>query len=213
MTVVFDTPSADDLARDDAWWSIYHESFPSSEREPHEVILRSVEKGIGRAIRAREDGQVVGLATIHLLRDPEAVFLVYLAVEARRRGCGVGRQLFEEASAIGAAARRASSGTVWEVDIPSRGESPAEVLRRERRIRFFERCGGYVLPTLFQQPPVDGIAPVPMHLMYRTEHGRELPKPDEVRRLVRALYFEKYGEANHISSETLTTLLTAIGAS
>lgn len=213
MPVVLETPTADDLARDEAWWTIYDESFPPSEREPREVVLRTVRTGVGRAIRARENDEVVGLATLHLLRNPSAVFLVYLAVERDRQGCGIGRQLFEEAWTIGAAAQRAACGIVWEVDIPSHGNSFAEVLRRERRIRFFERCGGHLLPTQFQQPPVDGIAPVPMHLMYRAKQGGGLPEPDEMHRLVRAVYFEKYGAANGISAETLTKLLITIGAS
>ena len=48
--------TAEGLRVDDTWWRIYEDSFPASEREPPEVILESVLRGVGMVFRARRHG-------------------------------------------------------------------------------------------------------------------------------------------------------------
>lgn len=211
--LTFDCLTAEGLACDGTWAGIYNESFPSSEREPLRVIGESVRRGVGMALRARAGGETVAVATTHLLNDPPAVFLVYLATAGGLRGRGRGGALLEYAWRAGAerlAARGARAlGMVWEVDATG-GSRDAEELRvRARRVAFFGRHGGELLPRPYVQPPVDGIAPVPMSLMFRPAEGRGLPDAELTEALVRAIYLEKYRAVNGIPEESLESLLPA----
>jgi ribosomal protein S18 acetylase RimI-like enzyme len=199
---VIDFPDAAGLAADADWWGIYDASFPAAEREPREVILRSVERGVGMAGRARLNGATVGLATTHLLVDPPAVFLVYLAVAPGRRGGGLGARLVDEAWSSGArrlrGAGREAVGLVAEIDPVPRGADDLHAC--VRRVSFFERLGFEVVSRDYAQPGLyAGAAAVPMWLLCRRAGASALP---EVGRLVRAIYREKYGAVNGLTSAT-----------
>ena len=103
-----------------------------------------------------------------------------------------------------------AEGIVWEVDIPERTISEEGVKQSRRRIAFFERLGGHLLPSVYFEPPVDGITPVPMYLMFRPSPGGFLPDVAAHSALVRALYFEKYHAANEIPEAVLQHLLNKI---
>ena len=158
-----ETLDAATLVEDGDLWRLYEAAFPDDEREPREVVVRSLELGVGLALRARRGGRTSGLALAHLLRDPAAVFLVYLAVDPNARGWGLGRALFEETWARGAerlrAAERTPLGLVWEVDErpdaagAARGSLAA-------RTAFFARQGGAALPGPYVQPPIAGPLPI-----------------------------------------------------
>jgi len=209
--LVFDSPSADTLAADSALWQLYDSAFPSTEREPRSVILDTLRRGDGIAVRARQGAHTVGLALAHMLRHPPALFIVYLAVVPELRSRHIGAALFEELWTAGsksyAARGTPAEGMIWEVDIPERATSEQGLEQSRRRIAFFTRLGGAVLPGSYVQPPVDGVVSVPMHLMFHPARGK--PLPDEAARsaLVRALYFEKYHGANGIPRAVLQNLL------
>ena len=209
--LTFDCPSADDLANDTAFWQLYDSSFPANEREPRSVILESIRNGVGLAVRARVDACTIGFATAHLLREPPILFLVYLTVAPELRSRHIGAALFEEAWTKGT--ERYSelalglAGMVWEVEIPERASGQRELQQRRRRIAFFVRLSAQVLPEPYLQPPVDGVASVPMHLMFRPAPGGSLPDNSA---LVRAIYFEKYHEANRIPRTVLEDQLRTI---
>jgi hypothetical protein len=206
--VSLDCVDAADLAGDPDWWRIYEDSFPPAEREPAEVVLRSLRASVGLAFRAHQDGVTVGIATTHLLLRPAAVFLVYLALDRARRNAGLGGTLLEYAWQT--SARRLEEqhspplGLVWEVDDPTAAVGQAEDLLREGRIAFFRRHGGVELPRPYRQPPVNGTETVPMRLMFR---GSAVPDALGIEALVRAIYFEKYGAVNQVPEEILQDLL------
>src|SRR5262245_40120202 len=138
MDADLNRPTASALRADADFWTIYEAAFPVAEREPPRVIIESVERRVGLAVRARQGSETIGFATAHLLRSPPASFLVYLAVSKEHRNLGLGPKLFEEAM------RGGSTGVVWEVDHPDHAPSPEERTVRERRIAFFERSGGKI---------------------------------------------------------------------
>jgi GNAT superfamily N-acetyltransferase len=214
--LVFDSPSAETLAADSALWQLYDYAFPSTEREPRNVILETLLRGDGVVIRARRNSNTVGLAVGHMLRHPPVLFIVYLAVAAELRSRHIGAALFEKLWEEGR--RRYSDeglkaeGIAWEVDIPERATSEQGLQQARRRIAFFERLGGRLLPAAYFQPPVDGINPVPMRLMFRPAPGRSLPDTAAHSAFVRALYFEKYHAANGIPETVLQHLLNEIQA-
>jgi GNAT superfamily N-acetyltransferase len=206
--VVFNTLSAEELMRDTAWWEIYDEAFPPSERESPKVILNSLEHEVGLALRAKAGGRTIGIATTHLLKDPPAVFLVYLATDRNMRGRGCGGQLLEYGFQAGeqklSEAGLSATGLVLEVDSPDVIDDAEEKQLRERRIAFFGRHGCKLLPEGYIQPPVDGSTLVPMRLMFRAAQNSHHP---EIKTLVRSLYFEKYNAINGIPREILENLL------
>jgi hypothetical protein len=79
---------------------------------------------------------------------------------------------------------------------------------RERRLRFFARAGGVLLPDVYLQPPVGtDPAPLPMRLMYRAAPGAaSLP---DVPRLIDAMYAQKYGAVNGLPAALLQSLRAA----
>lgn len=210
-SLIFDAPPAETAASDRDVWSLYSESMPAEEREPRRIILASVQAGDAVLTRARQGATTVGFTVTHLLKHPPAAFLVYLAVAAKQRGGGIGSRLFEHAwiTAESVAARRGSEllGMTWEIDDPELAPDDAERQRRVKRNDFFTRLGGTPLPGAYFQPPVNGPKAVPMLLMWRGTQGRLMPSvPD----LVRAIYFEKYGAANGISTEVLEALFKRV---
>jgi GNAT superfamily N-acetyltransferase len=208
ITIEAATPA--ELRDDAGFWQLYATSFAGAEREAAEVILRSVEQGPGLTLRALADGRTVGLAAGHVLEEPAATFLVYLAVDPLWRSRHLGRALFDEADRSGGARLiergRASSGIVWEIDDPSADVSPSERNVRQGRLRFFEKLGGRMLETPYVQPPVDGRTLVPMRLMFRPALGQDRPTGAAIEKLIRAIYFEKYHAINKIPSATLERL-------
>ncbi len=206
MSVRFETLDAEELLRAADWWALYEGSFPPAEREAPAVIVRSVEAGVGLAFRVQRHEATVGLATVHLLREPRVAFCVYLAVAGDQQGRGLGGELFRHVAA--SAKGRAMRGVVWEVEEPAAAGSETARHQRERRIVFFERQGGRRLDVTYFQPPLDGGPPVPMRLMFRPADDAEVI---DVRALVRAIYSEKYGVINAIPVATLHRLLAATG--
>jgi GNAT superfamily N-acetyltransferase len=208
----FDCPDREELERDNVWWKIYRESFPTNEQESPAVILESTARGAAIAFRARCEDRTVGIATTHLLLNPAAAFLVYLAVHKEERGTGIGGALFEFVWSISLSRLRERGsggiGMVWEVDPPGVIDDPVEAAARDRRIEFFRRHGGVtLLPSYFQPPLADG-PPVPMQLMFRAPANHPIPDSAVTKELVAAIYFEKYGAANGIPHGTLTALLS-----
>jgi len=212
--LIFDFPSPETLASDHALWQLYDSAFPSTEREPRSVILETLRRGDGVVVRARQDSNTIGLAVAHMLRHPPVLFMVYLAVAPELRSRHIGAALFEKLWEEGrrrySDERLKAEGMVCEVDIPERATSELGLQQSRRRIAFFERLGGRLLPTAYFQPPVDGINPVPMYLMFRPAPGRSLPDIAAHSAIVRALYFEKYYAANGIPEAVLQHLLNKI---
>jgi hypothetical protein len=210
-SVTFDSCSADALAADGPFWQLYDSSFPSGEREPRSVIVDSVRNGVGLPLRARTGNRTIGLATAHLLREPPVLFLVYLAVASTLRSQHIGTTLFEKMWATGndrySEWGLIPKGIVWEVEIPERASSQRDFAERRRRIDFFMRLGARVLPRPYVQPPVDGIASVPMRLMFWPATDGSAPDGSQVSALIRAIYFEKYHATNGIPHLLLENLL------
>jgi GNAT superfamily N-acetyltransferase len=213
-SVFVESVDAHALREDEAFWQLYEQAFPATEREPRDVIVATVEREAGFALRARTAGETIGMAFAHLLRDPPAIFLVYLAVDPNRRSRHLGTAILSAVDRFGTerlgAVGLESHGMVWEIDDPGSTTDPGELNIRVRRRAFFERAGGRPLDVPYVQPPVDGVTPVPMQLMYRPGEKSRVPDRAGAVALVRAIYFEKYGAMNGIPGPVLDRLLGSL---
>lgn len=201
------------LQADITWWDLYHETFSGEEKEPPHTILNSLDKGVGLAFRVSNKEKTIGLATVHLLTNPAAVFLVYLAIAPEARNKQIGSHFFDYIYQTGAAKLKEmgyrSVGFVWEITAKQTHDAE-EVDAFNRKVNFFQQNGGALLPYKYYQPPLNGKNKVPMHVMFRPgDEGvtMEATNPSE---LIQAIYFEKYAAVNFINHQLLHELLQDI---
>jgi hypothetical protein len=212
--IEIESVDAQSLRRDDAFWRLYEDFFPANERDPREVILATVERETGFALRARSGGRTIGMAVAHLLREPATTFLIYLAVHGDWRARRLGAAMLSAVEQVGAGRLRAAGlephGMVWEMNDPALATDPEDRNVRDRRRAFFERAGGRQIDVPYVQPPLDGVTPLPMLLMYLAGvYG--VPTGAAARDLIRAIYFEKYGAMNGIPTPVLEQLTPKAG--
>lgn len=209
----FRSLSAGELSADPAWWEIYEKSFPPAEREHAEVIVSSIKSGTGMAFGAWTGKDLTGISSIHLLKKPAVVFMVYISVAPGYRGQGIGtsflNHVFEEGQRRMEACGLTPAGMVWEVERPEDVFEETEKNCRIKRMNFFKRNQAVLLPAAYVQPPVDGVTPVPMHLMFRPSVSCE-DQGQFTRDLIKAIYFEKYGAVNGISEAMLHGLYSSL---
>lgn len=195
------------LERDGRFWEIYAQTFATSEKEPREIIVESVRRKTGVAFRSVLDGRTVAIATAHVLREIPALFLVYLAVDPKLRSRGAGGSLLDHLHQNAAALAPGCLGMVWETGRAEDAGSDQARALRERRLGFFRRHGASVVSGSYRQPALDGVAPVPMNLLFRPAAPGQRMEPAFVQALVRTIYAEKYQELNGVSREHLEDLL------
>jgi len=208
LAPVFEIVTPASLAADPSFWALYDEAFPIEEREPRDVILRTAE-GPGSLVAClRASGRTVGLATLQWLPSVAWAFLVYLGIDASRRGQGLGSRMMAHLAEAARARFAGCQGIVWEIDDPARATTDAERRRRENRERFFAHTGGARVAVPYAQPPLTGGAPVPMLLV-------ALPldpaAPADGLALRRAIYRDKYGAVNGLSDSVLRATEASVG--
>lgn len=108
--------------------------FPPNELKPLRMIRKSVERGIYECLGMFAGDALLGYA--FLLRSGRVLLLDYFAVDAQRRGTGIGSQflgyLRENLQA---------DAVIIESENPALSASDAERETRERRLRFYFRSG------------------------------------------------------------------------
>jgi GNAT superfamily N-acetyltransferase len=166
---------------------LYQSSFPASECISPDAFRKAVQyRAQGREQRgknahfltAQQGDEVIGMAYCRYFeRTPQGEplhlgYLLYLAVEERYRGLGIGAHFYQALTATlqtDAIYRGGElSGILYEVERPELAGSEAERTIRQRRIAFYERYGAHVLQGIdYIQPAVsDDQYPVPLYLMY-----------------------------------------------
>jgi GNAT superfamily N-acetyltransferase len=203
------------LSSDHDWWTIYHSCFPEEEREPKEVILRSIDQHGGKAFAVKIDNKTIGIATTQLLVDPGCIFLIYLALHPGYRGQGLGGGFLSFILQHGINQFKekgiACNGLIWEVEKPDQKLSEKENSKRIRRIDFFKSLGGQLLDIRYIQPPVDGKNIMEMNLMYLSSVDQFSTNSISAKSLIHSIYFEKYYKVNNIDFAILIELFTQAG--
>jgi len=165
--------------------AIYEDAFPEDLRADFDSLL--VDRLVVRVTGA---GTPEGLAVLRPLGDTGWVFLRYYAVGVR--GGGVGTAMLAELGALLAAEGR--SLLVWDVEDPDEpGLGEHAVLEHRRRIAFYERAGGVLLPVRDYAPPhgddLDDHAPH-LRLMCLPLGGASAPAPRDVLLAAMTLRYE-----------------------
>jgi hypothetical protein len=161
--------------------AIYEEAFPEDLRVPFDDLF------VDRLLVLLDADGPAGLALVRDLAGTSWTFLRYYAVG--RRGRGTGSAMWRALTLL--LAQEGRTRLVWDVEDPGEaGLSPAAVEEHRRRIVFYERLGGRVLPVREYLPPHDdGHAP-PLLLMDTALAPGDAPP---VRELVETVYLRRYG--------------------
>jgi len=165
--------------------AIYEASFPDELTAPFDALR------VDRMLVRVDDLGPAGFALLRDLRgdvtDTGWTFLRYYAVG--RRGTGVGSLMWRDLTQLLAAEGR--TRLLWDVEDPDEpGLSPDLVVEHRRRIAFYERLGGRVLPVRGYEPPHDdGHAP---HLLLMDTALADVPEPS-LRARLEGVFAHRYG--------------------
>lgn len=161
--------------------AIYEDAFPEALRVPFDELF------VDRMLVLLDDDGPAGLALVRDLAETSWAFLRYYAVG--RRGRGTGSAMWRLLT--GRLADEGRTRLIWDVEDPDEpGLSPASVHEHRRRIAFYERLGGRLLPVREYLPPHDdGHAP---RLLLMDTPLAEEPEPG-LRELVETIYLRRYG--------------------
>lgn len=162
----------------DAVRAVYEDAFPEDLRADFGSLL--ADRLVVRVSDDPHGARVEGLALLRPLAGTTWVFLRYYAVGVR--GGGVGTAMLGELADL--LASEGSTLLVWDVEDPDEPGLPDEhVTEHRRRIAFYERAGGVLLPVRGYAPPhgadLDDHAPE-LRLMCLPLGGAGLPPAREV---------------------------------
>ena len=115
------------------------DDFPPSELKPLRMILHAVKKQRYLCFGAFQSDEIIGYAFVAFVPGAkERTYLLdYFAVRKEMRGQGSGSKILPAVSAALPKAR----GMVLEVEDPATAGTAEEKEVREKRIRFYLRCG------------------------------------------------------------------------
>jgi hypothetical protein len=172
---------------------IYEEAFSPELRVPFSELTRP--GGADQTFVAMEGKALAGVAALRLLCSVEWSFLRYFAIAGERRSQGLGHRFWQ---LLHHSLREEAwpACIIFEVEDPSETTGDeAERVIRQRRINFWTACGarllpvsGYVLPDYTASGATE-----PMLLMAATPTVAPSVRGDQLRKLVRAVYTDRYG--------------------
>ena len=196
----------------DAIETILARSFAPEDIDPPDALRAWVASGemLLAVARARADaGRIVGLGTLKPLVAWNGYCLGYLAVDPGLRGQGVGEGLFH---LLGDYLREhGAQCMIWEVHPPDPADPAAF---DSRRVRFYERLGGRLLPgsEAYVLPSTIGPKYFPYRLMWLpVDPGAPDPSPQTLAALVRAIYRREYPDHLPMADQIAAAILAQAG--
>lgn len=156
----------------DDYLDLYQRSFPLNEQglvgDFNRLLRRRM---LGEVVNQHlvaalsNDGSLIGMAEYAINYELAAGVLWYLAVSERRRGLGTGSEFYIEIARRVQADLPHALGVVFEVERPDHCGSTSEAELAERRIRFYQRNGAFLLGGIEYIQSTGWQPGVPMHLM------------------------------------------------
>ncbi len=150
----------------------------------HRTILITAEKAMGK---------MLAFALAFHYPDLNATLLDFIVVDPTVRQRGIGGALYEALREY--VSRLGSSGLYFEVrpDTPELEPDPARRRENRARIRFYERYGARDITGTAYQRKRPGREEGEPYILFDSLGAPRVPNADEVRGMVRALLFRKYG--------------------
>jgi GNAT superfamily N-acetyltransferase len=173
---------------------IAEESFPPEERDPCQVLIRSIQKGRSILYTASEKNIIIGFTTLTPLRETGIYLMEYLAVDKSSRNRGIGGKILQFIKKDLNAPT--DTGLILEVERPDE-VTGAEREIRQRRIGFYLRNGARMVLDggVYRMPNLCGDGSLLMHLMWMPmEEGRRLPADLTLHQLISLIFTETYPE-------------------
>jgi len=146
---------------------IYEEGFPPHERADFTTLTTQRRADEQTLALVSDGGEPRGLAMLRTLGSTGWMYLRYLVVDGTQRSQGLGGELWEQLTTQ--LREEGHTLLVWDVEDPDEpGCEPGEAEQRRRRIRFYQRQGGDLLPVTGYRTPA--VAPghtdwMPLRLM------------------------------------------------
>lgn len=151
--------------------------FPSDELMPFARMEALTQAGIQKAYGLYDGGRLMAYGVFILAPGSPAALLNYFAVEPEFRGRGVGTRALRQLCGAG---DLDVDYILFEVETPRSAKGPEELAVRQRRIRFYLRCGA-------RRTILDSrLFGVDYHIML-LPHGDKLENVPEDRALARQL--------------------------
>jgi acetoin utilization deacetylase AcuC-like enzyme/GNAT superfamily N-acetyltransferase len=150
----------------------------------HRTILITAEKAMGK---------MLAFALAFHYPDLNATLLDFIVVDPTVRQRGIGGALYEALREY--VSRLGSLGLYFEVrpDTPELEPDPARRRENRARIRFYERYGARVITGTAYERKRPGREEGEPYILFDSLGASRVPSTDEVRGMVRALLFRKYG--------------------
>lgn len=172
---MYELVAADALAADQSasLRAIYERGYTAAERAPWHRV--SLDHPNNETLALMRDDVPVGFASTHPLSDTGRILLRYPVIDGDLRGRGLGALLWQRVTEL--ASQRGFAQLVWDV-APNDDEPATEHEEQDsqlRRIGFFERLGGSLLPIgEYASSPGAGTRWVPMRLLATSLDGSAL---------------------------------------
>ncbi|MED1865981.1 GNAT family N-acetyltransferase [Fictibacillus nanhaiensis] len=197
--------------------SFYKHSFPIEVRETESVFLQSLRYAETQKLNNYHfiagylNEELTSIVTAHYLADVNAGFIVYLVTNPKIRNKGLGAKSLQKIEEVLQqdsvhAGYKSLKTIVLETEIEEMVHTEKEKEDCVKRTKFFTKNGFYkVEDFLYFQPPIhDGGVDVPLHLFMKQRTKQEITNSD-VKRIVKAMYVEKYYHGNGIEKGVLNT--------
>ncbi|MDP4162162.1 MAG: GNAT family N-acetyltransferase [Bacillota bacterium] len=224
MKIVWETIDLDKLPLLEEAIVLYDQIFSLDVKEPNLLFLRSLElakhsfPNTYRFLAGYDEGkQLVSFATGHYLADVNAAFIVYLAAHPEVRNKGLGSKtllkletlLNEDANKAG---NKSLSSVILETEKRELAHTEEEKENCVKRQRFYERNGYKPFGEIsYLQPPLHPSGQALPMTLYVKCFDASHPAKENVQKIIRAMYREKYEFVNGIDRWVLEDGLKRMG--
>jgi GNAT superfamily N-acetyltransferase len=184
------------------WLELYETAFLPHERVLVAGLLMQIrDQSLGNNYPAYfsawigADDEFKGMAYYEM--DREIGLLWYLAIDPRWRNLGLGADFYR--ALLKDVQKQGGRMLLFEVEIPAEIQEPEQRLLAERRIRFYQRQGAFLLDGISYKQYVGSHQPLtPMHLMVHPLESLTPQQAFDLARLVFGDNLQQTGELKFI---------------
>lgn len=169
--------------------SIYEDALPAAERKSRQALAAMMVRPDYRFIIVGNAGTIAGFAIVFISARIDVALLEYMAIDRRWRGAGLGKALYERATAE---VLSCNSRSVLLIEVDSDRQDSPDRAMRSRRIAFYRRLGCRRIEGLNYILPLPGPAVPTMDLLVDGPVGDSVPR-ETLRLWLSEIYTSVYG--------------------